>query len=213
VRKLSLTELTSAADPAWPQINDDARRAGRVEVLPALRANAQQVLVGLQVTNRSTLGAIALESGGLLIDDGWLRILGSGSERMPRDLVTWNGLDGAEHRLPGALLVADDAVGGFFAINGGAFDGEAGNVFYRAPDTLEWEDLERGLSDFVDWAFTGDLEKFYSGMQWPNWRADASRLSGNDAFSIWPPLAVAGPPIGERSRKVIPVAESWDLLG
>ncbi len=32
------------------------------------------------------------------------------------------------------LLVANDILSGFFAINGGAFGGKAGNVFYCVPD-------------------------------------------------------------------------------
>lgn len=47
-------------------------------------------------------------------------------------------------RMPSYLLVADDVLGGFFAINGGAFAGEAGNVFYYAPGSGEWEDCEMG---------------------------------------------------------------------
>ena len=39
--------------------------------------------------------------------------------------------------MPSYLLVADDVLGGFFAINGGAFDGKAGNIFYYAPDSGE----------------------------------------------------------------------------
>ncbi len=39
--------------------------------------------------------------------------------------------------MPSYLLVADDVSGGFFAINGGAFDGKAGNIFYYAPDSGE----------------------------------------------------------------------------
>lgn len=33
------------------------------------------------------------------------------------------------------LLVANDILSGFFAINGGAFGGKAGNVFYCVPDS------------------------------------------------------------------------------
>ena len=47
-------------------------------------------------------------------------------------------------RMPSYLLVADDVLGGFFAINGSAFAGEAGNVFYYAPGSGEWEDCEMG---------------------------------------------------------------------
>src|SRR5262245_55149646 len=39
------------------------------------------------------------------------------------------------------LVVAHDAIGGVFAVNGGGLNGRPGNVFYFAPDSLAWEDL------------------------------------------------------------------------
>lgn len=51
----------------------------KVEVLPKSQAAADQALLETQVTTRSPMGAIIHETGGLLIDDGWIRILGSGS--------------------------------------------------------------------------------------------------------------------------------------
>jgi len=37
----------------------------------------------------------------------------------------------------GLLLVADDVLGGFYALNGGAFGSESlGKIFYFAPDNL-----------------------------------------------------------------------------
>lgn len=59
-------------------------------------------------------------------------------------------------------LVADDVLGGFFAINGSAFAGEAGNVFYYAPGSGEWEDCEMGYSQFVYWAPCGVRRNFTS---------------------------------------------------
>ena len=52
-------------------------------------------------------------------------------------------------QMPSYLLVADDVLGGFFAINGGAFRGKAGNVFYCALDIGEWEDTQLGYSRFL----------------------------------------------------------------
>lgn len=51
--------------------------------------------------------------------------------------------------MPGYLLVADDILGGFFAINGGAFGGKACNVFYYAPDSGEWEDTQLSYPRFL----------------------------------------------------------------
>jgi hypothetical protein len=71
-----LADLLSP-DPAWPLVLSWVREARhQVEVLPVERARAEDVLVALQVTTRSPMGALALETGGLLVGGGWLRILG-----------------------------------------------------------------------------------------------------------------------------------------
>lgn len=44
------------------------------------------------------------------------------------------------------LLVANDILSGFFAINGGAFGGKAGNIFYCTLDSGKWEDAQLGYS-------------------------------------------------------------------
>lgn len=68
-------------------------------------------------------------------------MLGSGCERMRRGIYSFNlGKSFSEaEQIPSYLLVADDILGGFFAINGDAFDRKAGNIFYYAPDSGEWE--------------------------------------------------------------------------
>ena len=50
-----------------------------------------------------------------------------------------------------------------------------------------------------------------SGNRWKGWEADARALGGGQAFSIAPFLWTEGPPIGERSRRAVPVGELWDL--
>ena len=41
--------------------------------------------------------------------------------------------------MPSYLLVANDVLCKFFAINGGTFGGKAGNVFYCVPDKWQME--------------------------------------------------------------------------
>ncbi len=85
-----------------------------VEVLAASALARGEALLETQVSVRSTLGAIVYETGGLLIDHGWLRILGSGHPRLPRTLPGWNrGRTGSSEGNSGFYLVADDVVGGF----------------------------------------------------------------------------------------------------
>ena len=201
-------------DPAWPLVRQwIAAASNRVEVLPVSQGDRARALEEIQVTIRSPMGAIVYETGGLLIDGGWLRVLGSGHPRLPRTVSGWNRgrtwLDGEP--APPLLVVADDVIGGSFAINGGALDGPSGLVHHFAPDALQWESLEMGYSEFVQWTLRGDLEKFYEGHRWPEWPAEVSNLPGDEAFSIYPFLWAQGPPIGERSRRAVPMAELWGL--
>jgi len=209
----SLTELLSD-DPAWPLVKQQIASArNEVEVLEAREPARSDTLHALQVTTRSPMGALAYETGGLLVDHGWLRILGSGNPRMPRTLVDWNR-GRAWHRPgspPALLLVADDVVGGSFAVNGGALAGPAGHVHYFAPDELEWECLDVGYSDFLSWAFSGDLEAFYSDLRWPGWQEEVAPLPGDRGISVYPFLWAAGPPVASRSRTRIPMAELVDI--
>jgi hypothetical protein len=185
----------------------------KIEVLPIDSEHNKKVLYNLQVSTNSVLGSIAFNTGGLLIDNCWLRILGSGCMKLNRNLSSWNQieLDGKATLQSGSLLVADDAVGGFFAINGGAFSGEIGNVFYMAPDTLEWEDLEIGYSSFLKWALTGDISKFYESFRWKGWKDEVNPMSCDDGVLIYPYLWAVGEEIENRSRKIVPIRELWEL--
>jgi hypothetical protein len=209
----SLKDLLSD-DSAWQLVREwIAGASNRVEVLSATDPGRSQALEEMQVTTRSPMGAVIYETGGLLIDRGWIRILGSGHPRLPRTLPGWNkGRTWSEgESAPPILVVADDVVGGSFAINGGGLDGAPGHVHYFAPDRLEWESLERGYADFLQWTLRGDLDGFYEGQRWPEWPADAAALPGDQAFSIYPTLWAKGPPIEERSRRPVPMAELFGL--
>lgn len=207
----SLEELIAVDDPALPELERWlASATNEVERLAVDRADGERTLVALQVTARSPMGALALHTGGLRIDGGWLRVLGGGGA-LRRDLASWNRLDAAEPRLPGAMLVADDAVGGFFAINGGALPGAPGNIVYLAPDTLSWEDMQRGYSDWLHWALHGDLARYYESMRWPGWRDEIATLAGDVGVSVYPPLWAAGEPVAQRSRSAVPIEELWSL--
>lgn len=208
MRKLS--ELVDLTNPAWPEIEGWISASQNVvEVLQRVKDQAEQLLVELQVTTRSSLGAVAYETGGILIDDGWVRVLGTGSVRMKGNLRSWNGMGGARAVSPmrGLLLVAHDAVGGVFALDGGALGGGRGEAYYFAPDTLRWESLNRGYTDLLQFFFTTNLEEFYGGIRWEGWREEAVRLSPDEGFSIYPPLWSKERKDAPPSRRAVPMAE------
>ncbi|MFA9342612.1 DUF2625 family protein, partial [Escherichia coli] len=89
-----------------------------------------------------------------------------------------------------ALPIADDVAGGIFALNGGDLGEDTGCVYYFAPDTLNWESLEVGYSEFLQWALSGDLDTFYENVRWQQWREDVIKLSATEAFTFYPFLWV-----------------------
>src|SRR5579864_8923428 len=88
----TLQELINTADPAWPLVQQwIAEAKNPVEVLPPISdAKREASLLATQVTTRSPMGAVIYETGGILVDGGWLRILGSGNARLPRSVADWN---------------------------------------------------------------------------------------------------------------------------
>ena len=130
----SPSELADVDEPAWPELAALIDAApSPVVVLPVPVDQARAVLYRLQVTARSALGALALNCGGLLIDHGWLRVLGGGGDALP-DLATVNDLgDPVQSQGPPSFLaVAYDALGGRFAIDGGGLGIQQGKVCYWA---------------------------------------------------------------------------------
>jgi hypothetical protein len=210
----TLDELVEKEDPAWPTVQGWLESASNtVDVLPVEREKANASLLQLQVTTRSLMGAIVHETGGLLVDHGWLRILGSGSPRLPRSLPDWNAemAPSPPGRPPPFLLIADDIVGGFFAIDGGGLTGARGKVHYFAPESLDWQNLDSSYSDFIEFALSGDLDRFYQDSRWPTWREEVVGLPGDRALSVYPFLWAEGPAVIERSRRPVPIAELWNL--
>ena len=84
----SSDELASVSDPAWHRLRELVDQITTARLLPVVPEAGQAVLFRLQVTAGSTLGALALNSGGLLLDHGWLRILGGGTSELPDRTLT-----------------------------------------------------------------------------------------------------------------------------
>ncbi len=210
-----LDQLINKTDPGWTLVQEWIGKAkNKVEVLPVDTAKAKDALFKTQVTTRSPMGAIVYSSGGLLVDGAWIRILGSGHDRLNRTLPDWNkGKSFKEFgEAPAYLLVADDAAGGFFAVNGGGLGSDAGKVYYLSPDNLEWEPLELTYTEFLNFCFNGDLADFYKELRWTDWKADVTKLDGNKAYNFFPYLwTKEGKDVNKVSRKAISVEEQFSF--
>lgn len=211
----TLGELINAQDPGWPVIKEWIGQAtNRVEVLPCERKKADEALVNAQINTRSLMGAIVYETGGILIDGGWIRILGAGCDRMQRSLPEWNkGKTFSEYgEIPPYMLIADDAVGGLFAINGGFFGQDLGKIYYFAPDNLEWEALDIEYSQFLMFCFASNINRFYSNLRWKGWEEDIKALKPDYAYTFYPYLwTKEGEDINIATRSVAPIQEVYNF--
>lgn len=189
-----LKELIDAGNSGWKLVEAWMKEAtNSYEVLPRDPKKADEELLRAQITTKSPMGAIIHQTGGILVDGGWLRILGSGSPKLNRGIMAWNKGKSfvQEGEKGGFLLIADDVLGGYFAINAGALGDAIGQVYYFAQDTLAWESLECGYSDFVFWALRGDIQQFYETFRWKDWHEEVKGLNGNQVFSFYPFLWTA----------------------
>jgi len=208
-------ELINETEPGWELVTEWINSAkNKVEILKVDIEKAKDALFKTQVTTRSPMGAIIYQTGGILVDNGWIRILGSGNEKLNRTLPEWNfGKTITEFGKPTPfLLIADDAIGGFFLLNGGGLGKDVGKVYYFAPDSLEFEPLDLSYSEFLEFCFNNDLEKFYQGYKWENWKDEVEKLDGDRVYSFVPFLwTKEGKEINKSSRKVIPIEEQYNL--
>jgi len=210
-----LENLVHTADPGWDYVKQwIGAAANKVEVLPCDTLKAKDALYKAQVSTRSAIGAVIYHTGGLLVDHGWIRILGSGSPQLNRSLPDWNkGKTFSQFgEIPSYLLVADDAVGGFFAINNGGLGSEAGMIYYFAPDSLQWQNLNMTYPEFLNFCFSGRLDRFYKKLRWKDWQQETAQLNGNETYNFYPFLwTKEGKDINTVSRKAISVEEQYQV--
>ena len=209
----SIDQLINRTDPGWTVVKQWIDSAtNKVEVLPVDTTKAKDALYKTQVTSRSIMGAIVFSTGGILVDNGWIRILGSGSSKIQRTLADWNKGKAFKEfgDRPAYFLVADDAAGGYFAINYGSFGKDLDSMYYLSPDNLQWEALQMNYEDFIWFCFTGDLKKFYSGIRWTSWQKDIQTLNADEVFHILPPLwSKEGKDVDKSVRKPVPAEEQF----
>ncbi|WP_411347643.1 DUF2625 family protein [Paenibacillus sp. WLX2291] len=214
MHSLSADQLIDHENHAWDELMQ-LFTGGRhtYMILPVDRGESRQTLERLQISTRSYLGAIAYETGGVLVDHGWIKLLGSGAPGIYGSLRSWNGLHEQPviTEIPGMLTVAYDAAGGFFALDTGRF-GQTGHIYYFAPDTLEWESTELAYSGFINWLAVGDLQQFYDTFRWEGWQSESSQLGADRVLSYYPPLWTKEGGGQNSYKSPISIREAWELV-
>lgn len=135
-----------------------------------------------------------LNCGGFIIDN-WIRIYGCGEINVIRKNELYNKNGTVD------ILIGEDVLGGLFALKDDI-------VFYFAPDTNKWEDLNTYYTQFINWLINSpsDVHIFYQSYRWNTWKRDSEQLKLNEGYSFYP-LLQFDYDIEKRSRKIISIDE------
>lgn len=83
MHKLSVSELVDREHHAWEELKELLDHGqNKYTYVPAPREAGEDALYRLQVSTKSYLGAVAYETEGIVLDDGWITLLGSGGDRI-----------------------------------------------------------------------------------------------------------------------------------
>lgn len=150
-----------------------------MQVLPADPERGRDCLARLEGSDRSWLGAVTLNSGGLVVDHGWLRVLGSGTDLLP-DVVSQSkaGAGLGSHRLRRARRAF---------VWGVSTPGARPTIHYFGPDTLDYFDLEEGYADWLYAMLSGAMTEFYLDLRWDGWQEEVAATPLDQGIHVWPP--------------------------
>lgn len=189
----------------WNELFEALRQSpNKVEICKS-ESDGYKIIEQMGIGENTTIGLIILNCSMLRIN-GYLRIWGSGNNTTHRNFVDGNnelrGYFGGNK-----VVVADDIWGGCFAINNGDFSGSPQYLWYYAPDTLQWENLEITYSQFIYWAIGPDIQGFYKSFLWDNTRTLLDQITFSQGLSIYPPLWTKECDSKTASVRIIPMNE------
>ena len=108
-----------------------------------------------------------------------------------------------------SLLVAYDIFGGLFVIKDYQFGGE--QIWYFAPDTMSWENLEITYKSFIKWICTDEFSLFYSDFPIEYIYSQSIKIEKDEVLLIYPYLWSKEYKTGVPSINVIPFKELFEL--
>lgn len=166
----------------------------------------ETIVKELVLNDKTTLATIIYHFAGMTINK-CIRILGQGNDDIQSIIQINDVKNGKPTRLKNFLIVATDIFGGLYAMNIEKIDGSIGQIFYFAPDSLEWEPLDMKYSQFLFWAVNGNTDEFYSSMKWSNWESYADITGFDQGILIYPFLWSKEIEIESAKKKIVPFIE------
>ena len=212
----TLAELVSDSAPGWPAVRETLAVMEHV-VLPPDPVVCQASLLQMQERAGSFLGSIVLNTGGIVLNHGWLRMYGGSGGALP-SIAEVNGFPSffdPSWTPPAGLIFAHDVLGGVYAVNGpdcAAYGrpGSPGQVVYFTPEATAWDELEDCFADFLLWMLSGDMERCcYWRLFWPGWQEEVAKVGLGMAIRTDPPVWTwaGATDIASTTRTVVPLRE------
>jgi hypothetical protein len=154
--------------------------------------------------SHTTLGQVLEHSSGIIVNQ-YLRILGRSNEYLQTDIEHFNSK--FKNVLPSdKWIVATDAWGGLFAI-GNTDVLEEKELFYFAPDSLEWERFDLGYEDFIVWSASDSIKEFYEEFMWQGFEEFISELAPDQGVHIYPYLWAKECILQTANKAIVPLEE------
>jgi hypothetical protein len=211
---------TTAIDPAvstdynWKRIQRwDSMAKNDVVMFPADSARAKFSIAQSGIDPNTTLAAFVYNCGGMKVDHGWLRILGSGCAEFDRGFADWNkGKMTGTNDSANYLLIADDIIGGFWALYmTPSTKPDAATVHFRGPHDLRWTATGMRYADFLRFCFFGQLSDFYHDFRWNGWEQEIQPINERQVISCYPLLWTREGKEIKANRKVVPIQRLWEM--
>ncbi len=184
---------------------EDSNR--NISIYKGIESVGIQELSNLGINKDSALGGIILNTAGVCVDN-WIRIIGQSNDEHG-GICKYNrlGKDIECDFVKGMLIVAQDVVGGLFAVNVSKFSEDINNIWYFAPDTLEWESLDMDYAEFIEWVVDGNVDEFYVNMRWNTWKEDCKDIHFEQAYLIYPFLWAKECDLSTATKRIVPFEE------
>ena len=213
----SLDELSANREEMWQRLEVEISRSSETISLRTEvgRRTAEATLLEYQLPAGTALGSVCLNTGGVLFADHKMRLLGSPPEnRNLRSLKHWNDLQGTGVK-SGLLLVGDDILGNFFAVNLGklsAIENEIGAIFALCPRFFEWVLVADNYSVFFSDLLGGFWQELITNMGMSDVELPAN--AGNDlsiTATHYPPLFTLEGSATKSDVRFVSVAEAFKV--
>lgn len=183
----------------WKEIEDMFNKSQNIISMEKANDETQKILEKLPVNEQSVLGQIVLNVSQIVVN-GYLRVLGGDS------LVILNECVKKYHR-GNKLVIAYDIFGGIYAIGNGDFESEKRNIWYFAPNSLEWEPLGITYPQFIAWICSENIKDFYIDFTWSGIENVIKDVKRNQAILIYPFLWANECNIETAKKTLVPLEE------